>query len=159
IMIYANSLRRFARLLPLLGLFPAGCGPASPPVVETPPPPVTVSQPLVREMIDFDDYEGRIAAVETVEVRARVRGHLVKVNFQDGQIVKPGNLLFEIDPRTYQAALNAAEAQVAAANAAFGLAKKEYERTSSLLRSRAASREEVDVWVAKQDVAKADQLK
>jgi RND family efflux transporter MFP subunit len=136
-----------------------GCGSNVPPVAETPPPPVTVSQPLVREIIDFDDYEGRIAAVETVEVRARVRGHLVKVNFQDGQIVKPGELLFEIDPRTYQAGVDAAEAQVAAADAAFGLAKKEYDRASSLLRSRAASREEVEVWAAKQDVAKADKLK
>jgi multidrug efflux system membrane fusion protein len=136
----------------------SGCD-SSPPVAETPPPPVSVSQPLVREVIDYDDYEGRIAAVETVEVRARVRGHLVKVNFQDGQIVKEGDLLFEIDPRPYQAALDGAQAQLAGAEAALDLAKKEYERAASLLRSRAASREEVDVWVGKQGVAKADRLK
>jgi RND family efflux transporter MFP subunit len=135
-----------------------GCN-STPPVAETPPPPVSVSQPLVREVIDNDDYEGRIAAVEMVEVRARVRGHLVKVNFQDGQIVKEGDLLFEIDPRPYQAALDAAEAQVAAADAALELARKEYTRATSLLRSNAASREEVDVWTGKQAVAKAEQLK
>src|SRR5262249_42924084 len=89
-----------------------GCNSSAPSVAETPPPPVSVSQPLVREVIDQDDYEGRIAAVETVEVRARVRGHLVKVNFQDGQMVKEGDLLFEIDPRPFEEALHAAEAQL-----------------------------------------------
>jgi len=136
-----------------------GCGPAAPPLAETPPPPVSVSQPLVREIIDHDDYEGRIAAVETMEVRARVRGHLVKVNFQDGQIVKEGQLLFEIDPRPYRAALNAAEAQRAAADAALELARREYARTLQLQRSGASTREEMDVWTAKQAVAKAERLK
>jgi RND family efflux transporter MFP subunit len=128
-------------------------------VAETPPPPVTVSQPLSREVIDQDDYEGRIGAVELVEVRARVRGHLVKVNFQDGQIVKKDELLFEIDPRPYKAALDAAQAQVASADASFELATKERQRAATLLQSRAASREEVDIWTGKQGVAKAERLK
>ena len=144
----------------LIGLaIVAGCTPAAPPVAETPPPPVTVSQPLVREVIDHDDFDGRIAAVEILNVRARVRGHVVKVNFQDGQMVKEGDMLLEIDPRPYQASLDGAEAQKAAADAALDLAKKEYDRAATLLRSRAASREEVDVWTGKQAVAKADQLK
>src|SRR5260370_6431477 len=108
----------------------SGCD-SSPPVAETPPPPVSVSQPLVREVTDHDDYEGRIAAVETVDVGARVRGHLIKVNFQDGQVVKKGGLLFEIDPRPYKASLDAAEAQKAAAEASLDLAKKEYARVSN----------------------------
>jgi membrane fusion protein, multidrug efflux system len=137
----------------------AGCDSTTPPVAETPPPPVSVSQPVVRDVVDKDDYEGRIAAVEMVEVRARVRGHLVKVAFQDGQIVKKDELLFEIDPRPYQEGLDAANAQLAGAKAALELAKKEYARALSLLRSNAASREEVDVWTGKQAVAKADQLK
>jgi multidrug efflux system membrane fusion protein len=136
-----------------------GCSSSTPPVAETPPPPVSVSQPLTREVVDHDDYEGRIAAVETVEVRARVRGHIVKVNFQDGQVVKAGTLLYEIDPRPYQASMDAAMAQKAAADASLDLAKKEYDRASTLLRSRATSREEVDIWTGKQAVAKADQLK
>jgi RND family efflux transporter MFP subunit len=136
----------------------SGCD-STPPVVETPPPPVTVSQPLAREVIDHDDYEGRVAAVETVDVRARVRGHLVKVDFQDGEIVKKDELLFEIDPRPYKAALDGAQAQRAAADAALELATKEYRRAASLLQSKAASREEVDVWTGKQGVAKAEQLK
>src|SRR5436305_7203737 len=135
----------------------AGCTP--PPVAETPPPPVTVSQPLTREIVDKDDYDGRIAAVETVEVRARVRGHLVKVNFQDGQVVEKGTPLFEIDPRPYQAALDGALAQRTASDAALNLATKEYARTESLLKSRAASREELDVWEGKKGVAAAERVK
>jgi RND family efflux transporter MFP subunit len=118
-----------------------------------------VSQPLFREVIDYDDYEGRIAAVQTEEVRARVRGHLDKVNFQDGQIVKEGDLLFEIDPRPYQAGVDAAEAKKAAADASLELANKEHARTQSLVRTGAASREELDVWIGKQGVAKAERLK
>ena len=137
----------------------AGCNNAAPPVAETPPPPVSVSQPLVREMVDHDDFDGHVAAVDTVDVRARVRGHVIKVNFEDGQMVKEGDMLLEIDPRPYKASLDAADAQKAAADAALDLAKKEYDRANTLLRSRAASREEVDVWTGKQAVAKADQLK
>jgi RND family efflux transporter MFP subunit len=135
-----------------------GCD-STPPVAETPPPPVSVSQPLTQDITDFDDYEGRIASVETVEVRARVRGHIVKINFEDGQIVQQGQLLFEIDPRPYQAELDAAKAQLAAADGSLELATKEYRRAASLLRSRAASQEEVDVWVGKQAVAKGEQQK
>jgi RND family efflux transporter MFP subunit len=136
----------------------AGCN-STPPVAETPPPPVSVSQPLAREVIDHDDYEGRIGAVETLEVRARVRGHLVKVNFQDGQLIEKGDLLYEIDPRPYKAALDAAQAQKASAEASHELANKEYTRTAHLAKSDAASREELDVWAAKKLTTAADRLK
>jgi RND family efflux transporter MFP subunit len=147
---------RSGAFLALIGIW--GCD-STPPVAETPLPAVSVSQPLAQDVTDFDDYEGRIAAVETVEVRARVRGHVVKINFQDGQIVQEGQLLFEIDPRPYQAELDAAKAQLAAADGSLELATKEYRRAASLLRSRAASQEEVDVWVGKQAVAKGEQQK
>src|SRR5262245_31318752 len=90
-------LRCLGGLVVLTGVL-CGCT-SSPPVAETPPAPVSVSQPVVREVIDYDDYEGRIAAIPTIDVRARVRGHLRKINFEDGQMVKEGDLLFEIDPR------------------------------------------------------------
>jgi multidrug efflux system membrane fusion protein len=155
-----SSFKEFAwrsgGFLALIALW--GCD-STPPVAETPPPAVSVSQPLAQAITDFDDYEGRIAPVETVEVRARVRGHIVKINFQDGQIVQQGQMLFEIDPRTYQAELDAAKAQLAAADGSLDLATKEYRRASSLLRSRAASQEEVDVWVGKQAVARGEQQK
>jgi RND family efflux transporter MFP subunit len=158
---YLNMIRRFplidpsSLLLVLAGAL-SGCGPTALPVAETPPPPVTVSQPVLRDVIEQDDYEGRIGAAQNVEVRARVRGHLIKVGFQAGQMVKEGDLLYEIDPRTYQAALDAAKAQESAAQASLQFAKAEYNRTRSLLASNAASREELEVWIGKQAVATGD---
>ena len=75
-----------------------------------PPPKVTVSQPVLREVVEWDEYTGRLEAVESVEVRARVSGYLQSVHFTDGAIVKKGALLFVIDPRPYQAELNRTQA-------------------------------------------------
>jgi multidrug efflux system membrane fusion protein len=132
-----------------------GCN-SSPPVAETPPPPVSVSQPLVRKVILYDDYEGRIAAIPTSEVRARVRGHLIKINFEDGQMVKEKDLLFEIDPRPYKAEVDAAEAQKSAADAAYKLARSNVERDSRLVGTGAISRQDYDVSVGKLGVSQGD---
>ena len=67
------------------------------------PTPVTVSYPVERDVTDYADFTARTAAVDSVEVRARVWGYLDKVNFKEGALVKKGDVLFEIDPRTYQA--------------------------------------------------------
>jgi len=69
-------------------------------------PKVTVSHPLIQEIIERDEYTGRLESVETVEVRARVNGYLQSIHFKDGQVVKKGDLLFVIDPRPYQAELD-----------------------------------------------------
>src|SRR5262249_42717964 len=137
----------------------AGGGPSPPPLAETPPPPVTVSRPVVREVTDYDDFEGRIAAIPKVEVRARVRGHLIKVNFEGGQLVREGQLLYEIDPRPYQAILDSARAQEKAAEAGQEFASAEYNRIRTLVAKQAASREDLDTAVAKQAPARADLLK
>ena len=136
----------------------SGCNP-TPPVAEPPPPPVTVSQPVVQEIIDRDPYEGNIGPVESVEVRAKVRGYLVKVNFQDGQIVKAGDLLFEIDPKPFQTTLQGAEAVKLSADAALTYARSEYDRVRILGGKGASSREEVEVWAAKQVVAQGEVAK
>jgi len=133
-----------------------GCDASKPPMAELPPPAVTVSQPVVREIVDYDPYEGRIAAIPTVEIRARVRGHLEKINFQDGQLVEKDKLLFEIDPRPYEAAVEGAEAQKAAAEAALKLAQATAERDARLVTSGAVSRQEYDVSVGKQGVSQAE---
>jgi multidrug efflux system membrane fusion protein len=133
-----------------------GCDAGKPPVVESPPPAVTVSQPVARDVTDYDDYEGRIAAKPTVDVRARVRGHLNKINFEDGEIVEEGKLLFEIDPRTYKAELEGAEAQKAAAEAALKLAVATADRDARLVATGAVSRQEYDVSVGKQGVSQAE---
>jgi multidrug efflux system membrane fusion protein len=148
---------RIGGLVVLTGVL-CGCN-SSPPGAETPPPAVTVSQPLVREVVDYDDYEGRIDAFETVEVRARVRGYLVKVNFEAGQMVEAGDLLFEIDPKPYQVTLEGAEAVKVAADASLKYARAEYNRVRALGSKRAASSEEVEVWAAKQVVAQGEVAK
>lgn len=146
-------------LLAVVGVV-LGCTAPPPKAVQTPPPPVTVSQPVSRsDVVDYDRYEGRLAAVEKVELRARVRGHLTKVAFSDGDMVKKGDLLFEIDPRQYRAALDAATAQVKASEATVEFAKAEYNRVRTLVSRKAASLEEMDTWVAKQATAKGELLK
>jgi RND family efflux transporter MFP subunit len=130
-----------------------GCQSAEPEVAKTPPPGVTVSQPVSREIVDNDDYDGRIAATETVDVRARVSGYITKIDFQDGQIVKKDDLLFEIDPRPYKAALEAAEAEVRLADAKVKQTEADVKRNQPLVASGATTRAEFDKLVADAGVA------
>jgi RND family efflux transporter MFP subunit len=111
------------------------------------------------QMVDKDEYEGRITAAQSVDIQARVRGHLVKINFKAGDLVKKDDPLYEIDPDPYQAKLAGAEAQLKAAKASLDFAKAEYARTRQLVGKGGASREELDVWMAKQLTADADAAK
>jgi RND family efflux transporter MFP subunit len=115
-----------------------------------PPPKVTVSQPVVRDVVESDEYTGRLEAVESVEVRARVNGYLQSVHFTDGEIVKKGALLFVIDPRPYQAELNRAKAALEQAIAQYDRSQKDFARAQQLVKSRAISVEEVDTRSADQ---------
>lgn len=72
------------------------------------PPPVTVAKPVVKDIVEQDEFTGRFEAVDSVDLRARVSGYLEAVKFRDGEIVKAGDLLFVIDKRPYQAAYNRA---------------------------------------------------
>lgn len=145
-------------LLGLAILLP-GCKPSGPQETEAGPTPVTVSKPLVRKVVDFDNFDGHLKAQETVDIRARVRGYLDKVHFKAGTIVKKGDPLYDIDPRPAKADLDASLAQEAAAEAALQFAQAEYKRVKMLLGKGAASREEMDTWVAKQAIARADKQK
>ena len=82
-------------VLVVVGFGPAGCGRTSTAKIATAPTPVTVSHPIQREVADYADFTSRTAAVESVEVRARVGGYLDKINFKEGTLVKKGDLLFE----------------------------------------------------------------
>src|ERR1700743_1137022 len=90
----------------LAGSHPGAGAPPAP----TPPLQVSVSHPVEREVSDYADFTARTAAVDSVEVRAHVWGYLQKVNFKEGALVKKGDVLFELDPRTYVAMLNQANA-------------------------------------------------
>ena len=99
------------------------------------PPAVTVAKPIVKEVVERDDYVGRFEAVDAVEIRARVSGYLQTVSFRDGAIVKLGDPLFTIDKRPYQAALDQAEAAVTSAQARVAFAQSDYERAAALGRT------------------------
>src|SRR5205807_5316920 len=104
------------------------------------PAPVTVSQPVQREVTDHADFTARTAAVDSVELRARVSGYLDKVNFKEGALVKKGDVLFEIDPRTYQAVLKNAEGNLAAAEAHVVRMNADFARAQKLIGTAAISR-------------------
>src|SRR5919198_514587 len=103
-------------LAPLLAACGQGQQQAAPP-----PPTVTVAKPVKRTIVDQDEYVGRFVPIDVVEVRARVSGYLDKVHFQDGQIVKQGDLLFTIDKRPFQNTLDQSRAnlETAKSNLAF----------------------------------------
>src|SRR5262245_44002007 len=96
------------------------------------PPTVTVAAPLYQEIVERDEYTGQFAAVEYVEVRARVSGYLQSIHFVDGQMVKQGDLLFVIDPRPFEIALDSAKAQLDQAHARLELANVQLTRIAKL---------------------------
>jgi multidrug efflux system membrane fusion protein len=150
---------RFAGLvLPLAMLLP-GCSREGPAAGSAEAPKASVMRPVARDLTNALEFNGWMEPDKNQQVRSRVRGHIKKVAFTDGQMVKKGDPLFEIDPRPFQAALDAARAQVTAAQADLELAQKQYARYSDLARKGAAGKEDVDIWSAKQGVAAADKLK
>ena len=119
-------------LLPLVGAL-AACGQSqSQPQAMPPPPQVTIAKPTSKMIADQDEYVGRFVAVESVEVRARVPGYLEAIHFQDGQMVKAGDLLFTIDRRPFQIALAQAQASLAQAKATLAFAESDLARAQGL---------------------------
>jgi membrane fusion protein, multidrug efflux system len=112
---------------------------------EAPPAPeVDVAAVVKRNVTDWQTYSGRMAAVERVDVRPQVSGTIVSVNFRDGALVKKGDTLFVIDPRPYQAAVDQAAAQVAAAQARTGYAQSDWERAQRLIGDNAIAKRDYD---------------
>src|ERR1700704_2841792 len=127
-----RSVRLLAILLPLVPAL-AACGQSQSQPQATPPPPqVTIAQPTSKMIADQDEYVGRFVAVESVEVRARVPGYLEAIHFQDGQMVKAGDLLFTIDRRPFQIALAQAQASLAQAKATLAFAESDLARAQGL---------------------------
>src|SRR5262245_498457 len=128
----------------LICLALAGCSQAPQEAPVAAPIPVSVSYPVEREVTDHADFTARTAAVDSVEVRARVWGYLDKVNFKEGALVKRGDVLFEIEPRTYQAALAQAEGSLASTRARLDRLDADLARARRLVSSRAIGQEEYD---------------
>ncbi len=113
-------------------------------VAAMPPAAVTVESVIEKSVIEWDDFSGRVEAVEYVEIHPRVSGTIDVIHFSEGQLVKKGDLLFTIDPRPFQAEVARADAEKAAASAAVELAKTELERTRRLLDEHAVAQRELD---------------
>jgi RND family efflux transporter MFP subunit len=108
------------------------------------PIPVPVSYAVERDVTDYADFTSRTAAVDSVEVRAHVWGYLDKVNFKEGALVQKGDVLFELDPRPYQALLNQAKAKVAQDEAQLKFDEAEHQRNLNLFRASAVSQSDLD---------------
>lgn len=134
----------------------AGCGdPSKAPPATQLAPAVTVTRPVLRPVVETRRYTGRLEPAERVEVRARVRGYLDKVLFTEGVEVEKGTPLYEIDPRTFQAVVDMAKAEVSRAEAEFRLAEKEFDRVSQLRAAGSVSADEYDHRVSAKATAAA----
>ena len=114
------------------------------PPAAPPPQAVTVAAVPQREITEWDEFTGRLEAVDQVEIRSRVTGYIKRIVFDEGKEVKKGEVLFEIDPRPYEADLARAQADLERARSAASLAKSEVQRAGKLVEMQAISREEFD---------------
>ena len=108
------------------------------------PMPVTIAKPVIKKVVEWDEYTGRFEAEDRVEIRARVSGFLESIHFTDGDLVQKGDLLFVIDPRPFEAQLDVAKASLEAAKTRVNLALGEFKRAESLLKRNNISRETFD---------------
>jgi len=120
-----------------------------------PPPQVTVSQPVRQPVTDYLEFTGNTQAINTVQLRARVQGYLEKVFFQDGDQVKKDQMLFLIQPNTYEAKLKQAEAQVLQQKASHDYAGIQVARYTKLVQQKAAAQSDLDNWRFQRDSSQA----
>ncbi|MBA2564024.1 MAG: efflux RND transporter periplasmic adaptor subunit [Gemmatimonadetes bacterium] len=132
--------------LTLIALIASGCGGDAPP--PPPAPQVTVATVIGREINEWDEFTGRLQAVDAVEIRPQVSGKIQRVGFTEGTEVRKGDLLFVIDPRPYQAELDRAQAELERTRTQAELAKRDLERAQTLVAKEAISREEFDIRAA-----------
>lgn len=134
----------------------AGCGEnKSQAQQQRPAPVVTVAPVEQREIVEWEEFTGHTAAIENVEVRPRVSGHIQAVKFQSGQLVKKGDVLFQIDPRWHQATFDQRAAEYEQAKVKLAIAERESKRTTQLLANKAISVEEAEQRESRFQEAKA----
>lgn len=133
----------------------SGCGPSNE-YQASPPPVVTVAQPVEREVAEYAETTGTTAASEMVDLQSRVDGYLSEIRFEDGASVEQGELLFVIEKAPYEAALDVAQAQVQKAEAALEIAKLNRQRAERLYERNAVSEEEIQQSRADEAVAEAE---
>ncbi|QKJ87177.1 Efflux transporter periplasmic adaptor subunit [Paramixta manurensis] len=136
----------------------AGCDNGVAQNAAPPAPAVSAADVVVKPISQWDSFNGRIEAVESVQLRPRVSGYIDRVNYTDGQEVKKGQVLFTIDDRTYRAALEQAQAELARAKTQASLARSEASRTDKLVNTNVVSREEWEQRRSSATQAQADML-
>ncbi|HEY7552218.1 MAG TPA: efflux RND transporter periplasmic adaptor subunit [Hyphomicrobiaceae bacterium] len=141
-----------------LGLALAACDTEAPQAAPAAPPPpqVTVARPVVKTVTDHTEFVGRFVAVDAVEIRARVSGYLDAIHFTDGQFVKQGDLLFTVDRRPFQVALDQARANLAQAKANVVYATTDLARGKDLVGRAIISQQTFDQRVQSKSVAEAN---
>lgn len=156
-MIFRSTHRTLFGALIVGALVVVGCRRDS---VQTKPalPTVTVAPVEQRDIVERDEFTGRIEPVESVEIRPRVSGYIQEVKFQSGQLVKKGDLLFQIDPRWHQATFEQRQAECEQARVHLENARREAERTPQLLTNNAISLEESDARQSRYQEAKSTLL-
>jgi multidrug efflux system membrane fusion protein len=121
-----------------------------------PPAGVNIAEVIVRPIVEWDDFTGRIQAVDSVALQPRITGYLDEIHFREGEIVEKGALLFTIDDREYQAAAGSRRADVARAKTRVELAKQDLTRAEKLAAARAVSAEELEQRRGELQQAEAD---
>jgi RND family efflux transporter MFP subunit len=137
----------------LLGL--AGCNQSQQQAGGPPPPAVTVAKPVQRTVVDQDEYVGRFVAVDSVEIRSRLSGYLSEIHFKDGQMVKQGDLLFTIDRRPFEIALEQMRANLTQARANLAFTEADLTRGQSLLTNKTITEQAYDQRTQAKAVAAA----
>lgn len=132
----------------------AACGNTAPPPAP-PPPDVTVAAPVKRTVRDYRDFTGTMRATEFAEIRARVAGTLEEMLFEPSSFVEEGDVLFHIEPESYQAALDEATASVASSESQLAAAESDLEKIQKAIQSNAVSQQELDRAQAARDQAEA----
>jgi len=144
-----------AALLAIALVALAGCGQGQKQGSGPPAPKVTVATPVQRTVIDHDEYVGRFVAVDSVEVRSRVSGYLTEIHFTDGQMVKKGDLLFVIDHRPFQIALDQMRANLAQARANLAFTEADLARGEELVHNKTITEQTYDQRKQAKSVAQA----
>jgi membrane fusion protein, multidrug efflux system len=121
-----------------------------------PPPPVTVATPIHKEIVEWDEYTGRTEAIESVQIRPRVSGYIDQITFKEGQLVKPGDVLFVIDQRPYRNVLDQDKANLQRADTQRQLKVANFARAQQLFQNKVSSKEEYDTKVADRNEAEAE---
>ena len=142
-------------ILSLATLAFAACRHEAPVAFERPPAPVAVAAAVTRDVPVYLDEVGRVAAREVVSIQPQISGRITRIHFADSTHLRKGDLLFTIDPRPFQAQLDAAEATLAQSKAALDLARIQFDRASKLIETKAISQEEYDLKKNAVDVAAA----